>query len=180
MNIEKKNKIAIFDLDGTIWKVNSHIEILNAYFRTDFYTSFFYRGLCHFFRKSMYHFICKKYQKIPKDFVLHFEPQFNSDVLAIIDQKKREGWFVLIISNAPYEIVLHAAERLGLFFLSAPIGHKKEILDMHYSYTELFVCSDNVEDIDLFVASQERKIIWTKYNTDFFYSKGFIKDDVKC
>lgn len=172
-----KEKIAIFDLDGTLWKENSHIEILNSYFNTKFYSSFLYRGISHFFRKQMYKFICEKYKKIPKNYSLNFELPFNQEILQLLNEMQSEGWFILIISNAPYEIAFHASERLNVPFLSAPIGKKKEVLDENYSYNHLFVCTDNPDDIDLIKISEKRRLIWTKYNTDFFYSQGFTKEN---
>ncbi|MBD5399978.1 MAG: hypothetical protein HDR56_05575 [Treponema sp.] len=174
--VEHKNKIAIFDLDGTLWNMNSHIMVLNSYFNTKFYTSVFYKGLRHFFPKKMYEFICSKYRQIPKEYVLSFEPEFDETILSVLNEKRKLGYFVLILSNAPYEIVFHASERIGIPFLVAPIGGKKEILDKNYSYDFLFVCTDNMEDIDLLKASNERKIIWNKYNSDFFVSHGFEKE----
>ncbi len=174
--VEHKDKIAIFDLDGTLWKMNSHIMILNSYFNTKFYTSVLYRGLRHFFPKQMYEFICSKYLQIPKEYVLAFEPEFDETVLSILHEKQNAGYFVLILSNAPYEIAFHASERIGIPFLVAPIGRKKEMLDKNYSYDFLFVCTDNTEDIDLLEASNEQKIIWNEYNSAFFISHGFEKD----
>lgn len=36
-------KVAVFDLDGTLYHKNSHIEILNYYYNTSFFTSILFR-----------------------------------------------------------------------------------------------------------------------------------------
>lgn len=171
--METKNKIAVFDLDGTLWKENSHIEICNAYYKTKFFTSFIYRAISHFFRKQMYQFLWYCYRRIPKDFVSHFNLQFDCEMLYLIEQKQNEGFFCLIISNAPYEIVFHAAKRLSLPFLHAPQFQKKKVLDENYDYNTLFVCTDNIEDLDLLKASDARRIVFTKYNQKKFNAEGF-------
>lgn len=167
------DKIAVFDLDGTLWKENSHIEILNAYYHTQFFTSIIFRGISHFFRPQMYKLICRLYDKIPKDYALSFELPFNSEILELLRNMQQDGWFVLIVTNAPYEIGFHAAERLKIPFLKAPIGHKKDILDKSYRYKSLFVCTDNIDDIDLIEASISCKIIINKYNKTFFEERGY-------
>lgn len=167
--------LAVFDLDGTLWKINSHFEILNAYFKTKFYTSFFFRLFSHFFKKKAYYHICKKYKEIPKEFVYSFEPEFNTEIISLLEEKREKCFFCLILSNAPYEIVEHAAERLSIPFLRAPIGKKKSVLDENYSYNQLFVCTDNIDDIDLIKASTEKKIIFTRNNTKFFKKQGILE-----
>lgn len=165
-------KIAVFDLDGTLWEKNSHIEICNAYYKTKFFSSIIYRGISHFFRKFMLKFLWLCYKRIPKDFALKFELPFNQEILGLLRKKQSEGYFCLIVSNAPYEIVFHAADRLNLPFLRAPQFQKKKLLDEKYSYKDLFVCTDNIEDLDLIKASDSRKIIFTKYNKDKFAQEG--------
>lgn len=168
------DKIAVFDLDGTLWKENSHYEILNKYFQTNFYKSIWFRIFNHFFKKKMYCFICKKYEEIPKDFVNSFSLDFDPEILELLRLKQEANFFCVIISNAPLEIISKASSRLNIPYLKAPIGRKKLILDENYSYNELFVCTDNKEDIDLIVASISRKIIITRYNRKFFKREGYI------
>lgn len=151
--------LAVFDLDGTLWNGNSHYEILNSYFKTSFYKSFLFRLYRHFFKENAYKLICKKYEKIPKDFASSFLLEFNSKIVALLRQKQREGYFCMIVSNAPLEILVSAAKSLGIPYLKAPIGKKKQVLDKNYSYKNLFVCTDNMEDIDLVEASDTRKIV---------------------
>lgn len=165
--------LAVFDLDGTLWNRNSHYEILNSYFKTNFYKSFLFRLFRHFFKSWAYKIICKKYEKIPKDYASSFLLEFNSEIVSLLRQKQTEGYFCLIVSNAPSEILVSAARTLDVPYLKAPIGKKKQILDEKYSYKNLFVCTDNVEDIDLVEASSSRKIVYTKANKDFFSKRGF-------
>lgn len=169
--------LAVFDLDGTLWKGNSHYEILNAYFKTNFYKSFLFRVFSHFFKNFAYRFICKKYDELPKTFASSFLLAFAPEIVSLLRQKQKDGFLCVIVSNAPLEIIVGASKRLDVPYLKAPIGHKKEILDKNYSYETLFVCTDNIEDIDLIEASNERKIIFTKNNSDFFEKKGFVKNE---
>lgn len=168
-----QEKIAVFDLDGTLWKYNSHIEILNAYYHTHFFTSLIFRGISHFFRPQMYRLLCHLYKQIPKEFSLCFELPFDNDIVNLLRKMESEDWFVILVTNAPYEIAFHAAERLNIPFLQAPIGYKKETLDNSFSYKTLFICTDNTEDLDLIEASSSRKLIFTKYNTPFFKEHGY-------
>ena len=165
--------LAVFDLDGTLWNKNSHYEILESYFKTSFYNSFFFRLFRHFFKKSAYRIICKKYEEIPKEYSSSFLLDFNQKIVALLHEKQNEGYLCVIVSNAPLEIIVSAAKELKVPYLKAPIGIKKRILDQNYSYENLFVCTDNKEDIDLIRASNSRKIIYTKANKDFFAKWGF-------
>lgn len=165
--------LAVFDLDGTLWKENSHYEILNLYFKTNFYKSFLFRLYRHFFKKNAYKLICKKYEKIPKDYASSFLLDFNDEIAMLLRQKQTEGYCCIIVSNAPLEILISAANSLNVPYLKAPIGKKKEILDQNYIYKNLFVCTDNIEDIDLVEASNSRKIIYTNANKKFFNDRGF-------
>ncbi len=175
--MQKVEKLAVFDLDGTLWKINSHYQILNDYFNTHFFTSFFFRLFCHFFRKKGYDYICKKYEEIPKSYVSVWKPDFDNNTIGLLNHKKEEGYFCLIVSNAPFEIVENAATRLNLPFLRASIGNKKKTLDAEYKYTELFVCTDNIEDIDLIRASSSYKIMYKKNNIQYFKKEGFYQED---
>ena len=165
-------KIAVFDLDGTLWKYNSHIEILNSFYKTKFFTSVCYKALNKLFKKRLYSFICTAYERIPKEYVLDFNLPFDEEKVALLQKKKQEGFFVLIVSNAPYEICKNAAKRLDVEFIKAPIAGKLQSLTKTYSYDELFVCTDNIEDLDLIEAATEREIVFTKHNRLFFEKRG--------
>ena len=56
--------------------------------------------------------------------------------------------------------------------MCAPIGKKKSVLDENYSYSQLFVCTDNIDDMDLIKASTYKKIVFTRNNTKFFNKHG--------
>lgn len=169
------DKLAVFDLDGTLWNDNSHYEILKCYYKTNFYNSFFFRLFRHFFKQLAYQHICNKYKRIPKDYSLSFELPFNQERLSLLYDKKKEQYECIIVTNAPYEIAFHAAERLSIPFVRAPIGQKKNKLDEIYDYKELFVCTDNIEDIDLIKAANSYEIVFNKNNRSFFYKHGFLE-----
>lgn len=167
-------KIAVFDLDGTLWKYNSHIEILNAFYNTRFFSSVCYRALNKFFKKRTYAYICAAYKKIPRDYALNFNLPFDEEKISLLKKKQRQGFFALIVSNAPYELCAGAAKRLGVAFLTAPVGHKLEALNASYSYDELFVCTDNIDDVDIIEAASEKSIVLTKYNRAFFAERRIV------
>lgn len=98
---------------------------------------------------------------------------FNDETVMLLRQKQREGYYCIIVSNAPLEILSSAANALNVPYLKAPIGKKKGVLDQNYTYKNLFVCTDNIEDIDLVEASNTRKIIYTNANKKFFNARGF-------
>lgn len=171
-------KLAVFDLDGTLWDKNSHYEILNAYFKTHFFTSLAFRCFNHIFRKLGYAHICKKYEKIPKDFILSFDLPFNEERLRLLREMQDGGYFCIIVTNAPYEIAKRAGERLGIPFIKAPVSGKLVALEKKYAYKKLFVCTDNIEDIDLLSAADFYEIVFTKRNCPFFEKHGFLRGNL--
>ena len=88
--------------------------------------------------------------------------------------KQDEGFFCVIVSNAPVEIVMKAAQRLGIPFIRADVCKKLETLKTIYDFNKLFVCTDNIEDIDLISAADDFEIVQTKNNFKFFKEKGLI------
>lgn len=146
INVEK---IAVFDLDGTLWNVNSHLEILNQYYHTHFYTSLYAKMMFHIVPKQLNRLIWCNYSKIPKEYVFQYRPCFRKSAIELLNLYKKQGYMPLIISNAPYEIVKGASERLNADFLCTRPGEKLQVLNQIYTYKILFVCTDNMSDCDL-------------------------------
>lgn len=166
-------KVAVFDLDGTLWKVNSHLEILNQYYNTHFYTSLYAKILFHFTPKRFDSLIWSGYSKIPIEYILRFEPSFRKSAIELLSLYKKQGYKPLIISNAPYGIVKKASERLNIDYLCTRAGEKAQILNQTYSYKTLLVCTDNKSDCDLLDCADIRIVYLHGKKNIYFFKKKY-------
>lgn len=167
--------LAVFDLDGTLWSVNSHYELLNLYYNTHFWTSLPYRCLAKLFPRACACFRDRRFVAVPDDFIESVSFPFAEEYVRLLESKRDEGFFVLIVSNAPRDaIVRGAAERLRCAWLRAGEGQKREALERNYQYSRLFVCTDNKTDCDLLSAADDYCIVAeNRRNRAFFRKRGF-------
>lgn len=174
-NMQYYDKIAVFDLDGTLWKVNSHYELLNIFYNSKFYTSLFYRCLCKFSPVIGERIRDKYFEKIPDSFISTVNFDFEEKILNLMNQKKNAGYNILVISNAPREIIVsNAAKRLGCKYLCAKIGEKSVVLKESFFWNELFVCTDNTTDIDLLDIATSYYLVFPNSRIKRFFKKyGF-------
>jgi phosphoserine phosphatase len=142
------DSVAVFDLDGTLWKENSHLFVLNKFYNTSFYNSFCFKILYKILPSLMQKYIDHKIECVPNEFVYGLHYTYNNDILNLL-HKKKQAYEVLIISNAPQCIVNYASHTFGIVALNAPIGKKLQILKSYCSFNHLFVCTDNRADYDL-------------------------------
>lgn len=167
----KKEKIAVFDLDDTLYSGNSHFAILNHYYNTKFFTSISARFLGKFFPalhlKVAYYF----YHRIPQADKCKFKLPYRIDVLNLFKQKQQAGYHVVIVSNAPQELLKTAADELDAEWLKAGIGGKADCLKNNYVFGTLFVCTDNKTDLDLLNIADEAVITCPMRHRNFFNAK---------
>jgi len=174
----KINKIAVFDLDGTLWKVNSHYELLNLFYKTNFFTSFIYRCLAKItpllFEKIRNFY----FEKIPDTFIAQINFNFCDNVVELLNIKKSQGYEIIIVSNAPRELIVsNAAKRLNCYYLCAVIGEKLKALKRNYEWKTLFVCTDNTTDSDLLGVADDYYLIIPNHRVGKkFKSLGFTND----
>ena len=166
------DKLAVFDLDGTLWEKNSHIDLLNQY-----YHPLRFDGLpAKIFRKSFanaYHYLIHSfYQRIPKEIVSKYQPKFRDSALQLLWEKRGEGYLPIIISSAPKELIFSAAQRLQVSWMRAEIGCKERDLLLYFSYNRLFVCTDNQTDIRLLDLADE-KVIYVTIKTKPFFKERY-------
>lgn len=147
------NSIAVFDLDGTLWAENSHLYVLNQYYKTTFFTSICFKFLYKIFPGKMQTYIDRKIEPVSKDFIGGLNYTYNDEVLKLLRKKENECDKVLIITNAPLQIVDYAEKVFNVTALHASIGKKLTVLREYCEYTVLFVCTDNRSDRDLLRAS---------------------------
>ncbi|WP_158560808.1 HAD family hydrolase [Paenibacillus contaminans] len=161
-------KLAVFDLDGTLYKCNSHIELLNQRYRARIFDSIFLKAFGKVYSRGYMKLLHYFYNRVPIGYIKKFNPEFRESALEFLKEKKREGYCVVIVSNAPKELIEVAAKRLKLKWLRAEIGQKNKVVLENYSFDKLFVCTDNLSDIDLLDIAHERVIYATKRNISVF------------
>ena len=160
-------KVAVFDLDGTIYLGNSHIEFLCREYNTKILKSLLYRFVMHFFPNINNQIIWWLYER-KREQTQGFVLPYNDKVIDLLKKKQSDGFDVVIISNAPIELIINAAEDLRLKFIRADVGKKSLELQKYYTYNELFVCTDNKTDIDLLRIADEAVVIAKKRDLNFF------------
>ena len=174
--INNSKKIAAFDLDDTLYKGNSHFLILNQYYKTCFYTSLFAKILGKFFSDTYLNLAYYMYNKIPYDYRSRFRLPYRNDVMEVFEAKKKAGYHMVIISNAPLELVESVAKDLGVDYIKAGIGEKAKDLNEKFVYDELFVCTDNSTDLDLINIANEAVITCPIRKRKFFQKKITIEN----
>ena len=150
-------KIAVFDLDGTLYEENSHIEILSKFYKTNIYKSLILKIFYKIFPKYTLKILKKQYDLIPSNFKKNFILPFRESALKLLEKKRREGYKIIIISNAPFHLVENAAKKLDVDFEIANIGEKDKVLKKYF-YKKLMVCSDNTTDINILKLADEKYI----------------------
>ena len=166
--MEFHKKIAVFDLDGTLWKENSHIHIIEQFYRTRWFSSFFMKVFAHFFPKEYLKLLNHYYKKIPLEYIKGYHLPFRKSAVSLFEQYKEKGFFMLIVSNAPEQIVKQAGERLGIGYLRTDAGEKYSVFSSMYKYEYLMVCTDNRTDLDLLEKADEKYIYASEKNRKFF------------
>lgn len=165
------DKIAVFDLDDTLYISNSHIEILSRYYDTKFFKSIAFRIIGKFLPTIHLYIMNKLYFRIPDSYKIKFTLPFNRDITALLFEKKREGYKVIIVSNAPTELIKVASKRLGVDYIKADFSQKGKELCRIYSFGKLFVCTDNKTDIDLLKLADEAVVTCKNKHKSYFEKK---------
>lgn len=169
------SKLAVFDLDDTLYVGNSHFEILNRHFHTSFFTSLIYRAIGKFFPSIAMKLANVMYEKIPVPERKQFLLPCRSDVMSILRQKQEEGYIPVIVSNAPIELLQSAALYFRLDYYQAGAGEKGRIVQENLTYDTLFVCTDNKTDIDLIDLANEAVLTCKQRHKPFF--RAHLKKD---
>lgn len=143
-------KIVVFDLDGTLWSVNSHADIIQQYYKWNAFKRLIHKIIGKFLPSIHLKYLTALFDKIPNSYVSKYCPDFRQDALKVLNKAKSEGYDVLIISLAPQRILDNVSKRLDFPVLKSPPGKKNEILKQHYTNWEtLVVVTDNLSDCNL-------------------------------
>lgn len=168
-------KVAIFDLDGTLYLKNSHIEILTKYYNTKFYKSIFFKIFYCIFPQKAQNLLNNRYSKIPDTYKRNFVLPFRESALYLLEELKNKDYEIIIISNAPMELIAGAANILKVKFKRAEIGKKHLVLEKNIK--ELVVCTDNITDLELLKKAKYRYIYVNK-KTRKFFKKNLSKENI--
>lgn len=164
-------KIAAFDLDGTLYKDNSHIEILCMYYNTIFFKSIFFVALGKISSKIQLKIMDFMYERIPHTVRENFILEFSPKILRLLKKKTDMGYYPVILSSAPFDLIKGAAEYLKIDFCKCIAGKKNEALLQRYKYNRLFVCTDNKTDVNLINLADEAVITAPQKHRDYFVEK---------
>lgn len=165
---QRVDKLAVFDLDDTLYVGNSHFALLNKYFRTSFFSSILMRALGKYL-PSLRMKICNySYQRIPKNIRQNFTLPCRPEVVSILKKKQSQGFKVIIVSNAPDDLLIAAESKFHVPVLRADFGCKSKVVRCDYDYGELFVCTDNKTDLDLLYLANEAVLTCRAKDQSFF------------
>ncbi len=164
----KVEKLALFDLDDTLLEGNSHIEVLNCYYRTKFFSSIITKIIGKISEKLQLKILYYFYNKIPEYYIQNFLMPFRKDLLNLLLKMQKDGFSVCIISNAPIELLTKHANYINVPFIHAEHYKKYETLKKYYEYNYLFVCTDNISDIDLLKHADNNLICCKKRKRKIF------------
>jgi hypothetical protein len=167
----KIENLAVFDLDGTLYECNSHIELLNAKYRVKFFDSIIMKIIGKLFNDIYLKILMYAYNRVPVEYIREFNIEFRASALELLKKAKNDGFHIVIISNAPKELIEAAAQRLNLEWYRAEIGCKNDIVQNKFEYKYLFVCTDNVSDINLLDLADEKYIFVTNKSKSIFCEK---------
>lgn len=145
-----KVNVCVFDLDGTLWSVNSHIDILNKYYKKHSLTKLVGKMYGKVFPCRYQKLIDDELSTIPDEFLYAYEPPFRKSALDLMAKYRDLGYKIVVISNAPERILSNVRKRLGIWVLHGEIGHKSDEL-MQYcgNIDDVVVITDNLTDSDL-------------------------------
>ncbi len=157
------SKVVVFDLDGTLWSVNSHIFLLSKYMHIDFDNAIF---------KVFYKLSPKLMQKIYNYLFEKIKGKCNFDLLKekickkkliLLKKYEQQGYKIFIITNAPKEIAQYASAVFKVDVLCASIGEKSSVLQNECAFEWLEVITDNVSDLDLVNMANKAVLIgWSR------------------
>ena len=162
------DNLAVFDLDDTIYDGNSHFALLNYYYHTKIFTSFVMRAFGKIF-PSLYMKLCYwAYNKIPQSDRYGFVLPYRQEVIKLMHEKLNAGYALVIVSNAPADLLQTAGDMLNVLAIRAEFGGKAEVVAERFCYKRIFVCTDNKTDIDLLKIADEAVITCKKEDRRYF------------
>lgn len=153
--------VCVFDLDGTLWKVNSHVDIVEQYYGFNQFGKWSAKIIARVFPRSYMKWLNQAYTRIPRGYVMEYSPSFRVDALSVLQEQKQLGKRIVVISNAPEAILEKVGQRLQVSVFHAKVRMKDIVLlDAVGNWKSLMVITDNLTDESILRMADEA-IIYT-------------------
>ena len=107
------------------------------------------------------------FNKIPDAYIESFSPTYNLNIVDKMKEYKKNGWDVMIITNAPEKIVNLAKQIFKVEVKQARISCKSNLLN-DIDYKNLKVVTDNITDMDLIMQADDSIVLLDKMNEKYF------------
>lgn len=171
-NMNRNSFVWVFDLDGTLWKENSHVFIVERHLGYKKYTNVLARLWCKIDFFSYMVALNKDYLKVSKEEIDAFLPSIIKITSGMLTEAKNNNEQVIILSSAPSGIVKKAEKLFGVPSYHADIGKKaNKLLELLGSNKDIYVVTDNLSDLDLIELSAKTYFRVTRAG----YKKKLIK-----
>ncbi len=154
------NKLTVVDLDGTLIRENSHLKIINDYYKNSL--SLIYKVWAKLSPISFQNYIDLKIKSIPEDFIYSEKFTYRENLINYVQKTIAEGDRLIILSNSPTIILNKVSKEIGIKCYHTGIGKKSEFVsnNFHYKYLEVF--TDSLYDSDLIRMADKAFIITEK------------------
>ena len=160
-------RVAIFDLDGTLWKENSHVCIVESYYKIKGIRRIAFRLYGKLFPQKKMDELYTLIKSIPEPYINMYGFTINTQLVEKLHYYKRNGYSTYIVTNAPIQIRKKAEKMFRTKVIGESIGKKSRFLhDKEFDYLVIF--TDNKTDIDIINISNCAYIVLNNSNSLFF------------
>lgn len=156
----RDDELIVFDLDGTLWTVNSHIDLVEKYMHHHFFSSRIGKMLYLVNSNFFMALLNMQFKKVPDEYIDNYLPELRNNIVDMLRKNQNNS---IIITNAPDRIAKRAHEIFNVPVYTAGTGNKLGVLKtLDYEWEYLTVVTDNLTDSDLIKNANRAYIITTE------------------
>lgn len=168
--MSKVTNLAVFDLDGTLWKENSHVAITESYHKISILKKIYYRLCGRIAPRKRMQILDELFEKVPDNYIDLYKLTLNSDAIRRLEEYRKNNWEIVIVTNAPSRIAKKAKKIFNVNVIRAEMGRKREALE-NYSYNFIHVHTDNISDTDIVDIADSAYIYLNRSNIRFYKNR---------